>query len=123
MCHEKISVLQMPFKSNEEQRIYKRGWYRRNTVKVKAEVMARKRKLAVRLQVYKEELQCELCLEDTACCLDFHHPDDNKDNAVADMPWHGFGWDKILQEINKCMVLCRNCHAKVHVGIVSTVTR
>jgi hypothetical protein len=51
------------------------------------------------------------------CQLDFHHfnPDD-KIKEVSRM--HSCSYDKIIAEIDKCIVVCRNCHPLVHNGSV-----
>ena len=38
----------------------------------------------------------------------------NKDNAVSNMVAAGYSKERIMKEINKCIVLCANCHRKVH---------
>jgi hypothetical protein len=49
--------------------------------------------------------------------LDFHHLDqNNKDINVSQITCCSI--KKIVTEINKCVVLCRNCHALVHEGII-----
>lgn len=109
-------------KNPEEKRAYQREWYRNNSVKVKGEVRERRRALAKQLRDYKATLSCALCPEDSACCLDFHHVNDDKEIAVGAMVCDGYSWSKILKEINKCMVVCSNCHRKIHAGVVVTAT-
>lgn len=110
----------MPHSNPEDRRAYKREWYRRNSKKVVDEVAERKRRIVAQLQAYKDELECSICGEDEACCLDFHHTNNDKECAVSNMACNGYSWERILKEIQKCVVVCRNCHAKLHAGIVST---
>lgn len=61
--------------------------------------------------------QCELCGYKTyKGALDFHHrsPSDKSFN-LAD--YENYSYDKLENEIKKCIVLCRNCHSEVHAGI------
>lgn len=45
--------------------------------------------------------------------LDFHHGDkSSKKYSIADMLWKP--WCDIMDEIFKCVVLCRSCHKKRH---------
>jgi hypothetical protein len=30
----------------------------------------------------------------------------------------GWSWDRILVELGKCMLLCKNCHAAFHKGFL-----
>lgn len=62
---------------------------------------------------YKKTLKCLHCGNDDHRVLHFHHHSDNKEYAVATMiSTHSF--DSVLQEIEKCDVLCANCHLIVH---------
>lgn len=64
---------------------------------------------------YKETLSCEVCGESRWWCLDFHHKDPStKDMAVSSMVSNTKSKKAILEEIAKCVVVCRNCHADIH---------
>lgn len=50
-------------------------------------------------------------------CLQFHHIDPSiKEMGVGDMLANNKSEQKILDEINKCIVLCANCHQAFHNG-------
>lgn len=58
---------------------------------------------------------CKNCGERHPACLHFHHIDPSEkefrvNRAVAEK----IPVPRILKEIEKCEVLCANCHAKVH---------
>lgn len=61
----------------------------------------------------KSSLKCQQCGEDHPACLHFHHrsPEEKEFNISSNVKT---GKTKLLKEINKCDVLCANCHAKVH---------
>jgi len=47
--------------------------------------------------------------------LEFHHPEhDDQDFNVADMIRSGLSAESIRREIEKCIVLCSNCHQIEH---------
>ena len=49
--------------------------------------------------------------------LEFHHPDDNKDSEVAKLAsrsWSQPLKQRIDEEIQKCEILCANCHREEH---------
>lgn len=49
--------------------------------------------------------------------LTFHHVDPSqKEIEVAKM--HSWSYEKIVAEINKCIVLCRNCHPLADRGLI-----
>lgn len=64
---------------------------------------------------------CIICGEDFVQSLDLHHVNSDKDYEVSSMK--GMNDQKVLAEIAKCVVLCRNCHAKVHVGYFSLLNK
>lgn len=62
---------------------------------------------------YKLKNPCP-CGETEPCCLSFHHKNGDKTGNISDMVNRGYGLKRIQTEIEKCDVLCLNCHAKLH---------
>jgi len=56
---------------------------------------------------------CSICGETITVCLNFHHIKDKKD-TISGMVSKGHSIERIEKEIQKCIVLCRNCHNKIH---------
>ena len=52
---------------------------------------------------------CVDCRENNHIVLDFDHLRDKKYN-ISRMIHDGFSWKAILKEIQKCEVVCANCH-------------
>jgi len=50
------------------------------------------------------------------CCYDFHHRN-NKDEDISKMLSGGCTWKKIKKELDKCLVVCSNCHRIIHAHI------
>lgn len=66
----------------------------------------------------KEHYGCALCNERNTICLTFHHLDKNaKDHKVCKAK-SNFSKRILREELNKCCVLCLNCHAKVEAGLL-----
>jgi hypothetical protein len=61
---------------------------------------------------------CKICgFDKYPCSLDIHHLNPAvKDNNFKSM--RGWSWERILQEIKTCVLLCKNCHTAVHSGLV-----
>jgi mannose-6-phosphate isomerase-like protein (cupin superfamily) len=58
---------------------------------------------------------CLFCGESHSACLDFHHKDrSQKIDDVAALIRDRVALSRILSEIEKCVVLCSNCHRKLH---------
>jgi len=75
----------------------------------------RKRLLKVKLLELKGQSKCIKCGYDVPCSLDFHHPNEKKFEISSyifdklDIPW-----EEVILEIEKCSVLCKNCHRIEH---------
>lgn len=54
--------------------------------------------------------------------LDFHHIDPKQKDFSLSVKGLTRSWDKIQKEIDKCVLLCANCHREVHAGIIDTKT-
>lgn len=72
-----------------------------------------KRKIVIREYVNSFKIKCSQCEESHIACLDFHHLED-KELDIAQMQQRMWSNDRIKKEINKCVVLCANCHRKLH---------
>ncbi len=63
---------------------------------------------------YKKERGCRRCSIIDPRVLDFHH----KDGTTKEFSLGGFrravGFERIKREIEKCEILCANCHRIVH---------
>lgn len=64
---------------------------------------------------YKSDKECEECGEDHPACIDFHHENpEDKDKNVSRLVHDNHKISRIKEEIEKCKVLCANCHRKQH---------
>jgi 5-methylcytosine-specific restriction endonuclease McrA len=48
--------------------------------------------------------------------LDFHHINPN-DKVYRLSVLRNFSLESLKDELDKCVLLCRNCHAEVHAGV------
>jgi hypothetical protein len=68
---------------------------------------------------YKENKGCKFCGETCSICLDFHHKDPTqKDRNISRMKNSSHSIKAIKKEIHKCIVVCSNCHRKLHAGMI-----
>lgn len=62
-----------------------------------------------------KERGCLCCPEKDACCLEFHHVNgEDKKGTISRMARDKTPLQTFLDELNKCVLLCSNCHKKVH---------
>ena len=107
----------MAYADAEEERRYKKRWYEANKVKHLKNVKKRKDEHRGHLKEvansYKKK--CGICTEADPCCLEFHHLDPKeKELKIAIAIRNAWSETRLIKEILKCMVVCRNCHAKIH---------
>ena len=64
---------------------------------------------------FKKTLKCSRYPEDHPACLEFHHLDPGmKEFKISGKVSQGMDPARIRREMQKCLVLCANCHAKEH---------
>jgi predicted restriction endonuclease len=62
---------------------------------------------------YKEALGCSCCgYNECGACLDFHHTKD-KSFRIDARRWFFMSKDT-RKELDKCLLLCKNCHYQLH---------
>ena len=63
--------------------------------------------------------KCKICGYDKYVgALDFHHINpDEKDFGISEL--RSYTWDTIKKELDKCICVCRNCHAEIHAGLIN----
>lgn len=68
-------------------------------------------------QRFKRYCGCKICGERDHIVLDLHHLDPSvKEKEVGRL--FGCTRNKLKEEIRKCVVLCSNCHRRVHAGTI-----
>ena len=93
-----------------------RKYYRENPEKQRQVVSIRrqKRKEENRPKILEILRQgCSSCSEKDIRTLDFHHIEGEKEYNIATMLNSGYNWESIEKEIEKCVLLCANCHRKI----------
>lgn len=63
---------------------------------------------------YKRQNGCEQCPEDDPVSLVFHHNSDKKRATVSQLLSDGRPERVVRAEMENCVVLCGNCHRKIH---------
>lgn len=94
---------------------YEKNEYRRKSIKDRRIRIKSDNQIFMRR--YKRFCGCHFCNEREPIALDLHHTDPeekdmNPSNAIS------YSREYLKQEIRKCVVLCANCHRKVHAGIL-----
>ena len=104
---------------NKDNAYIRDGKFRRTCRKCSVEE-CRIRRIKRRAQKYKflhdrkkSCVECGYSKNYSALC--FHHVNPNeKLMGVPNLAWSDASYDAIQEEIDKCIVLCLNCHAELH---------
>lgn len=105
----------MAYKDVEDRKAYHRKWYTNNREHRIKQIQEYQQRVKDWIREIKSDLSCLYCKEEAIECLDFHHRDPKeKDVTIAAAVKNGWGKERILKEIEKCDVLCANCHRKLH---------
>lgn len=92
--------------------------YQKNKEKVIAAVSKRKNSYKEESFEWKSKLFCTCCGESYRRCIEFHHLDSDKKEYDISGMMSRYPLASILQEVSKCIVVCANCHRKIHGGII-----
>ena len=107
----------MPYKDEsvrkKKQQEYSRKYYAANKEKVLASSKVSREVGKARWDVFKRTLKCTKCGFNHPAALDFHHRNPvEKENIVSKLASDGC-YAAAMEEVQKCIVLCANCH-RVH---------
>ena len=87
-----------PIRMQQRRKEYRKGW--------------------IKILEQKIELKCCQCNESDFCCLDFHHKDPSKKEFTISRYMTGKPTlkkvAKLWLELENCLVLCANCHRRIH---------
>lgn len=110
----------MPYKDKEKQKKFLSDWHLKNKNKdARRESLRKSKKVLIErnkaLILESRSRGCQVCgYNKCQEALEFHHSDPNtKDLKISDA-LKQWGTDKLKEEINKCIVLCCNCHREAH---------
>lgn len=80
-------------------------------------VSERRKKLREMAREYKGG-KCVICgYKKYSGALDFHHLNPTKKDFGLSTRGLTRSWEKIKKEIDKCVLVCANCHRELHAGI------
>lgn len=99
----------------EKARLSRRKHYNKNKDYYIGKTIERKHRLQQFIKKQKIGKKCEFCSEPRPACLQFHHIKDKKYN-ICQMANQGCSEQTILKEIDKCKLICANCHFCEHQG-------
>jgi cytochrome c553 len=107
----------MPYKDKNERKRkaqeYSREHYLRNRAEILIKTAEKKKTLRAEWNVFKCTLKCAKCGFNHPAALDFHHEDPSKKDREVSWFIKNHQYAKAKEEVQKCIVLCANCH-RIH---------
>ncbi len=83
---------------------------------LKKAVAKRRQNLRLKAIEYKGS-HCAICgYNKSLQALDFHHLDSSKKDFGISARGYTRSWEIVKQELDKCILLCANCHREIHDG-------
>lgn len=96
-----------------KQKLWKQNNYQENKEYFQIKQQERRKEIVEFINSFKTN--CIICNESDLACLDFHHIDKNeKYDDLANARKNKWSNERILNEMEKCVTLCSNCHRKLH---------
>lgn len=103
--------------NRERQRINRKKWYEKNKETERAKAIVRSKisrdEISKKYNEYKLGLKCCECGFSHPAALEFHHTDPTKKDFNPSEKNKFITWERFLKEVEKCIVLCANCH-RIH---------
>jgi DNA replicative helicase MCM subunit Mcm2 (Cdc46/Mcm family) len=66
-------------------------------------------------RTYSDRREYSKCSE----ALEFHHIDEREKDFGISMKGYTRSWTKVKQELDKCLLVCANCHRELHSKIAA----
>lgn len=106
----------MPYKDELKQKQAQHKSYLRNKDKIRRSAWESRKQNRDFLVELKTNGCCNKCGFKHPAVLDFHHlnPSDKEMNISDAIRRHGWGRKRLLKELEKCILLCANCHRILH---------
>ena len=85
--------------------------------KCRSEAVQRRRDKVKDMGVQHHGGKCAICnYSKCSAALEFHHKDPTQKDFGISAKGYTRSWDKIKAELDKCVLLCSNCHRELHSG-------
>ena len=110
------------------QKEYRKLHYENNKAKYIEKAKKYREKSVEEFTEFKKTLKCSKCGENRWWVLDFHHINPNEKDRELSNLIRAASKEKIKKELDKCIVLCSNCHRDLHykekqAGLVKGLSR
>ncbi len=90
---------------------------------LKKAVVLRRQKIKLLAVQYKGG-QCQICgYKKCEGALEFHHLNPKEKDFGIGQKGYSRSWKKVQSELDKCILICSNCHQEIHAGLNAALDR
>jgi len=83
------------------------------------EAVTRRRKKIKNMSIEYKGGKCHICGYDKCVsALEFHHLDPSEKDFGIGHKGYTRSWEKVREELDKCIMVCANCHREIHDGLI-----
>lgn len=87
--------------------------------KCRVEAVQKRRTLIKNKAIQYKGGKCSICgYNKYVGALEFHHLNPNKKDFGIGQKGCTRSWEKVKEELDKCILVCANCHREIHAGII-----
>jgi len=87
------------------------------------QAVAKRRKRIKEMSIKHLGGKCKACgYSKCIAALDFHHLDEDKKKFGLSQDGLTRSWERTKNELDKCILLCANCHREFHAGVLQLKT-
>ena len=84
------------------------------------QAVSRRRRAIKALAIEYKGGKCQVCgYKKYQGALDLHHLDRKQKAFSFSDKGHSRSWERVKKELDKCVLVCANCHREVEAGIIS----
>ena len=103
----------MSSESKESRSAKNSKYYQKNRATIQVNVTNRRLANKTAWLEHKKTLCCVKCGQNHPATLDFHHVIYDSNNRRLSVLARNNAYNKVFEEVKKCIVLCANCH-RIH---------
>lgn len=104
----------MGYRDRDKQLEAQRKHYQENKERYRANQVKRRKKYRKTFIEYLKTLECAACGDSHPSILEFHHKDPATKSYEIGKKSGSSTLETLMPEIEKCIVLCANCHRRLH---------
>ena len=87
--------------------------------KCRSEAVQRKREKLKEDAIKYKGGKCQICGYDKCNgALEFHHLNPSEKDFGIAAKGYTRSWESVKQELDKCIMVCANCHREIHAGLI-----